>query len=76
MTTHAELEKLSTIELHDRAMDVARKRIDVAWVWKVLKAIPAAEAAAGDELQAKGDIASPMALIKDFLQNADEGELG
>jgi len=72
----AELETLSTLDLHDKAMDVAMKRMDVAWVWRVLRSIPAAEAAAGDEQQAKGDIASPMAQIKDFLFNADEGELG
>ena len=71
-----ELEKLSTLELHDRAMDLATRRLDVAWVWHVLKAIPAAEAAGGDLSQAKGDVASPAALIRDFLQRSDEGALG
>lgn len=72
----AALEGLTTLELHDKAMDLATRRLDVGWVWSVLKAIPAAEAAAGDESQAKGDIASPAALIRDFLQRSDEGELG
>jgi hypothetical protein len=76
MPDAAELELLSTLELHDRAMDVARRRLDVPWVWRLLKAVPAAEAAAGNDLQARGDVASTAALLRDFLENADEGPLG
>ena len=51
------------------------KRLDAPWVWRVLRSIPAAEAAAGDEQQARADIASPMAQIRDFL-GSGEREVG
>jgi hypothetical protein len=75
MPTREELERLSTKELHDRAMQVARDRTDVGFLWELLKALPVAEAAIGDEDRSKVDILRPLALINDFF-DADEGELG
>jgi hypothetical protein len=75
MPTREELERLSTKELHDRAMQVARDRADVGFLWELLKALPVAEAAIGDEDRSKVDILRPLALINDFF-DADEGELG
>lgn len=62
-----ELESLSSQELHDRAMERARKHLDVAFAWRVLKALPAAHAAAGDMDEANADITSMTALITDAL---------
>jgi hypothetical protein len=75
MPTREELERLSTKELHDHAMQVARDRADVGFLWELLKALPVAEAAIGDEDRSKVDILRPLALINDFF-DADEGELG
>ena len=75
MPTRDELEHLPTKELHDRALQIARDRSDVGFLWELLKALPVAEAAIGDEERSKVDILRPLALINDFF-DADEGELG
>jgi hypothetical protein len=75
MTTREELESVPTKELHDRAMEVAKHRLDVAFVWRVLEALPVAEEVIGDEQRSKVDIVRPLALINDFF-DAGEGELG
>ena len=76
MSTPAELEALSTKELHDRAIETARHRRDVGFLWDLVKALPVAEEVAGDEQRAKTDILRPLALINDFLYDSDEGALG
>lgn len=75
MPTRQELQRLSSKELHDRALRVARDRTDAGFLWELLKALPVAEAAIGDEERSKIDILRPLALINDFF-DADEGELG
>ncbi|HSL11424.1 MAG TPA: hypothetical protein VLA82_08945 [Actinomycetota bacterium] len=75
MPTRHELERLPTKELHDRALQLARDRTDAGFLWELLKALPVAEAAIGDQERSKIDILRPLALINDFF-DADEGELG
>jgi hypothetical protein len=75
MPTRDELERLPTKELHDRALQLARNRADAGFLWELLKALPVAEAAIGDQDRSKIDILRPLALINDFF-DADEGELG
>ena len=41
MATREELEKLSSKELHDRAVRLAEHRLDLAFLWRLVKAIPA-----------------------------------
>jgi len=43
-----DLEKLSTRELHDRAVRHAERHLDVKFFWSLLEAIPAAETVSGD----------------------------
>lgn len=74
MTTRDELETLSSKELHDKAMSIARRRLDVAWMWRLLKAIPAAEASIGNVEDADMNVASTEHAISEFFE-ADEGEL-
>lgn len=76
MATRDELEQLSTKALHDIALEKARQRKDVGWLWQLVKALPVAEEVAGDDHRAKTDIFRPLALINDFLYDADEGALG
>lgn len=75
MTSRDDLEALSTKELHERAIETARKRLDVGFLWKLVKALPVAEELVGDDERSKVDIVRPLALINDFM-DAGEGELG
>jgi len=75
MTSRDDLETLSTKELHERAIETARKRLDVGFLWQLVKALPVAEELVGDDERSKVDIVRPLALINDFM-DAGEGELG
>jgi hypothetical protein len=70
----AELEQLSSAELHDRATRLAWRRLDVAFLWHLLSTIPEARAAAGEEDRSEIDIMRPLALLNDLV-DADRGEL-
>lgn len=74
MITREDLEKLTSAELHDRAIDLAKARHDVVWLWRLMKAIPAAEASVGDIDDAEMDVASTVSAINGYLRS-DEGEL-
>lgn len=74
MTDRAELEGLSSSELHDRATRLAWRRLDVRFLWGLLKTIPEAEAAAGNLERSETDIVRPLALLNDLI-DADRGEL-
>ena len=69
------LDELTTAELHDRAIARAERHLDVRFFWSLLKAIPAAEAASGDEGEAQYDIQFSKGLIWDALHSGD-GQLG
>jgi len=71
----AGLERLSTRELHDRAVARAERHVDVGFLWELVKALPVAQEVAGDDQHGKIDIARPLALLKD-LRESDEGALG
>jgi hypothetical protein len=75
MTSRAELAGLSTQELHDRAIEIARHRTDVGFLWELVKALPVAEEVIGDDSRSKVDILRPLALINDFFDSG-EGALG
>ncbi|HXY72343.1 MAG TPA: hypothetical protein VEM41_07360 [Actinomycetota bacterium] len=81
MAESEDLQALSSKELHDRAMKVARHHLDARFVWNLLKIMPEAEAAAGNMQQAESDVVgdlsmfnSPVGLLNDLLKS-DEGEL-
>jgi hypothetical protein len=75
MTTREELEAVPTEQLHDRAIAVAKHRLDVGFLWRLVKALPVAEEIIGDDQRSKTDIVRPLALINDYY-DAGEGELG
>jgi hypothetical protein len=73
--TFEELDQLSSTELHDRAVNLARKRLDVAFFWKLLQEIPAAEVAAGNVDEAESDVIHTyLGQIHDAM-HASEGKL-
>ena len=76
MATREQLEKLPSKELHDRAVRLAEHRLDVVYLWRLLKSIPVAEAAAGNLQEAEADVGvgDLIPLIHDFV-HSDEGEL-
>jgi hypothetical protein len=71
----AELEALPTDELYRQARRRAVGRLDVGFFWSPLRAIPAAEAAAGDLEHVEADVGSSIMSLGD-LRHAGEGELG
>ncbi len=76
MSTREDLDKLSSKELHDRAIRLAEHRLDAGFLWQLLKAIPVAEAATGNLQEAQADVgvADLIPLLHDFT-HAGEGEL-
>ena len=74
MTTREELEQLPTKELHDRAIERAKRHLDVGFLWDLVKALPVAEEMVGDDERSKVDIARPLALIND-LYDAGRGRV-
>ena len=74
MTTRDELDALSSRELHDRAVRRALHHADVAFLWELLRAIPAAEASEGHDSEAGRDITKVTSLIADAIDSG-EGDL-
>ena len=70
-----DLDRLSTRELHDRAVRRAEKHLDVKFFWSLLQMIPAAETVSGDVGEAEFDIQSSKGLISNALHSGD-GALG
>ena len=71
MTDRRDLEALPSAELHDRATRLAWRRLDVSFLWDLLKTIPEARAAAGDEERSETDIIRPLALLNDLVDADD-----
>lgn len=69
-----ELEALAPEELHDRALGLAGKRLDVAFLWRLVKAVPVAEAASGNLGAAEADVVSLITLVNDVVHSG-EGEV-
>jgi hypothetical protein len=68
MPTREELEQLSADELHDRAMKLARRRADIRFLWRLLEALPVAEAATGNIGEAEDDINSLFGRLDDLRE--------
>jgi hypothetical protein len=71
--TEAELESLSSHELHDRAVRRAVRHGDVRFLWQLLRAIPAAEALEGDERESEADAVKVSALLSDAYGSGEGG---
>lgn len=75
MPTFDELDVLSSVELHDRAVHRARRRMDIRFFWDLLQISPAAEVAAGDLPEAESDVEHWSLQVRDALKREPEGEL-
>ncbi|KAF0848583.1 hypothetical protein FNL39_1018 [Nocardia caishijiensis] len=71
MADDQDLEKLSSKELHDRAVKTAVRRGDVKFLWDLLKAIPAAQAEAGDVGESEADIKYVLPMLDDYIHAGD-----
>jgi hypothetical protein len=69
------LEALPSRELHDRAVSHAVKHLNVSFLWELISAVPAAEAAAGHMGEARSDVMSLRSLLTDTFNQDNEGEL-
>ncbi len=74
MSTETDLDALSSRELHDMAVRRALHHADVRFLWRLLRAIPAAEAMEGDIGESEADATKVSALIADAL-GSGEGEI-
>ena len=68
-----DLDALSSRELHDLALHRARHHLDLAFLWELLRALPAGEAVAGRPEHAQADALKLSALIGDAL-DADDSD--
>ena len=71
--SRSDLEAMSSRELHDVAMRYAKHHLDVAFLWELLRAIPAAEAIEGHPERTGEDLYRLSALVSDALESG-EGE--
>jgi hypothetical protein len=68
------LERLSAAELHDLAVDHAKRHLDVGFFVRLLEYLPAAEAAAGQADEAQADVMTLSAHLDD-LTDSGRGEV-
>lgn len=69
------LEQLTSEQLHDLAVKRARHHLDVAFFWRLMKYLPAAEAGAGEIEEADADLDSLTAHVDD-VTTSGRGEVG
>ena len=68
------MEALSSEELHDRATEHAKRHANVKFFRQLMRALPAAEAAAGDLDEADDDVHSLFGHLDD-LKRSGQGEV-
>jgi hypothetical protein len=76
MTAEADdpLQRLSSKELHDLAVRYALRHLDIAFFWRLMEYLPAAEAAAGELDEATADIMTLRAHVDD-ITDSGRGEI-
>ena len=72
MSTSDDLDQLSSTELHDRAVKTAERHGDVKFLWRLLEAAPAAEAAAGRTDEAEYDVGHWTSQVIDAFRGNNE----
>jgi hypothetical protein len=68
------LERLSSAELHDLAVEHAKRHLNVRFFWRLMRVLPAAEAGAGQVDEATADVQSLRAHLDD-VTDSGRGEV-
>lgn len=74
MSDDDRLDALSSKELHDRAVRYALRHLDLPFFFRLMEALPVAEAATGDVVGAEADALTLRAHIDD-VTDSGEGEV-
>ena len=74
MSDDDSLDALSSAELHDLAVRHARRHLDVRFFWRLMQALPTAEAAAGELDEAENDVMRLSAHVDDVTESG-QGEV-
>jgi hypothetical protein len=74
MTDQDPLDALSSAALHDLAIHRARRHLDVGFFWRLMQALPAAEAGAGKLEDAEADVQRMSAHLDDVTESG-QGEV-
>lgn len=74
MSRRDDLEALDSRELHDRAVRYAQRHLDVKFLWNLMKMVPVAETAAGQEDEADYDVLHWSGQVADTFRD-DDGRL-
>lgn len=74
MRDDEDLECLSSPKLHDLAVSHAKRHLDVRFFWRLMRILPAAEAAAGELDEAETDVMKLSAHVDDVAE-AGRGEV-
>lgn len=67
MAQQQDLDALDTEELRERALELARRKWDLRFFWKLLGLIPAAEAMAGNQEASKASVAQLSGFVYEAL---------
>ena len=68
MITRDDLETMTSVDLHDRAISIAKAERDLDWLWHLLCSIPGAEGEVGDLEDSGMDIASTVSAINGYAR--------
>src|SRR3954451_18440010 len=69
-----QLDALSSPELHDLAVSYAKRHLDARFFWRLMKVLPAAEAATGNVEEADFDLQRAVAHVDD-IGDSGRGEV-
>jgi hypothetical protein len=66
--TRADLEEMTSHQLHERAIYQAKADRDVDWLWHLLDSIPSADGQLGDLDESGLDVASLVTAINGYIR--------
>jgi hypothetical protein len=66
--TRDDLETMTSGDLHERAIGMAKAEKDLEWLWHLLRSIPAAEDQIGDLEDTGMDMASTVSAINGYAR--------
>jgi hypothetical protein len=64
-----QLKDLTSKELHDRAIERAVRHLDIGFLWRLMRAIPAAQAAVGHPDQAEADVSHLSSILNELVHS-------